>query len=168
LVNAIVSITPKLPDKSIEETTARLNMIRGNKVHEISEAVPSDPPIPTPSQYLSLLSETLGNFVENLEELFTSEKVKLGEPPAQPFTSRQIEHSVDILDYTWKPIHEMLQYILKESDSEMQVQQTLHNIQSLINMTGSVGLNTALQNIIGNLCSWQLPADLGIFIQIMK
>ena len=155
-------MTPKLPDRIGEDSPTRLNLIRGNKVHEISEAVACEPPTPTPSQYLALLSETLANFVENLEELFTAEKVRLGEITLS-FTPRQIEQAVDILDYTWKPIHEMLEYILKESDNEMQVQQTLHDIQSLINMTGSVNLSSALQNIIGTICSWQLPSDLSIF-----
>ncbi len=168
-MNAIVSITPKLPEKPLEEIPqTRLNLTRGNKVHEISEATACEPPTPTPSQYLSLLSETLGNFVENLEELFTAEKVKLGEPATQPFTPRQIEQAVDILEYTWKPIHEMLEYILKESDSEMQVQQTLHNIQSLINMAGSVKLGDALQGILGTLCSWQLPNDLGTNVFLLQ
>ena len=99
--------------------------------------------------------------MENLEGLFTAEKIKLGEPATQPFTVRQTEQAVDILDYTWKPVHEMLEYTLKTSDNEMQVQQTLHNIQSLVNMAGSVGLSLALQSIVGNLCNWQLPADLG-------
>ncbi len=106
--------------------------------------------------------------MENLEELFAAEKVKLGETPAKPFTTRQTEQAVDILDYTWKPVHEMLDYILKTSDNEMQVQQTLHNIQSLINMAGSVGLSVALESVVASLCNWQLPSDLGSHIMCKK
>ncbi len=171
-MNAIVTIAPKLPERTAEDSPARLNLTRGNKVHELSEAVACEPPIPSPSQYLALLciarrklisiGETLGNFVENLEELFAAEGIRLGEAAARPLTQRQTEQAADILEYTWKPVHEMLGFVLKTSDSEMQVQQTLHNIQSLINMSGSVGLSAALQNIVSSLCGWQIPADLGI------
>ncbi len=102
--------------------------------------------------------------MENLEELFTQSQIRLGEPtivPIVPPASKAAEKAVDIFDYTWKPMHEMLEHILKVSDSEMQVQQTLHDLQSLVNMAGSIKLPLALHSVLGTLCAWSLPQDLG-------
>ncbi len=55
-MNAIVSMAPKLPEKTeTEESAGKMNLTRGNRVHELSEAVACDPPKPSPSQYLALL-----------------------------------------------------------------------------------------------------------------
>lgn len=157
-------IAQKLPEKALEENTSKLNLTRGNKILEIVTAVPAEPPNPSHSQFFSLICDTLSNYVENLEELITSENIKLGELAAQPFTPKQSQNAVDVLEYTWKPIHDLLEFTLRESDNEMQVQQSLHNIQSLINLSGSLGLTIALQCILASLCNWQLPLELGILL----
>ena len=46
----------RFPDKQPDESFAILNITRGNKITEISEAINCDPPTPTWSQYMSLMS----------------------------------------------------------------------------------------------------------------
>lgn len=98
--------------------------------------------------------------MESLEEAFAAEGINLGTVARQPFTQKQMQQAVDILDATWRPVHEMLAGILKESESEIQVQQVLQNVQSMINMAGSARLESALAKIVEKLCSWEFPADL--------
>lgn len=106
------------------------------------------------------LVDALTNFVRSFKELFTAEEVPLGEIVMQPFTRKQAEEAVSVLEYVWKPIHEMLEYILKEADNEVLTQQILHNIQDLVNMAGTVSLGSGLQSIIFTLCSWEFPENL--------
>jgi len=169
LVNAIVNITQKVPEITEQDNLEPLNLLDMSRVHELVEAIPSDPPVISQSQYFSLISkffeyenlvDALANFVRSFKELFTNECIILGEVMIQPFTKRQAEEAVNVLEYVWKPVHEMLEYILKESDNEMHIQQILQNIQDLVNMTGSISLSTGLQNIIFTLCSWGFPDNL--------
>jgi len=95
-----------------------------------------------------------------MEELFLSEGIELGELIMQPFTLRQTEKPLFILEYAWKPLLEMLEYTFRESTNELHAKQALHNIQKLIKIGGTVHQTATLQKVIESLCAWKVPDDL--------
>ena len=56
-MSAIVSASLKLPDVQENEDFNKFYMTHLNKVHEISEAISSDPPLVGPSQYFIILGK---------------------------------------------------------------------------------------------------------------
>lgn len=91
----------------------------------------------------------------SLKEAFIVEGVKLNVGLARPLTQRQNTKAVSILQHTWKPIHELLEYVLKSTEDETQVQQSLHAIHNLISMSGSSNLKFPMEEITKALCEWE-------------
>jgi len=91
---------------------------------------------------MNYIGETITNFINSTKELLKEKK---------PTTDIK-----GILEYNWKPINEMLEYILKTSDNETQIEQTLNDICSLGNVIGRIGLSSALTEIVKKLCLWEI------------
>jgi len=64
------------------------------------------------------------------------------------------------LNYAWKPLQELLEFLLKESKTETMTRQVLKGIRNMVRMGGSISLRSGVEKILRNLCSCQLPADL--------
>ena len=80
------------------------------------------------------------------------ERIILGELPTQSFTKEQTEKAINVVDSEWKILQNMLEYIVKNSNNELCVRQSLESMQSLLKLTGSIVLTGAVQNVVGRLC----------------
>ena len=107
-----------------------------------------------------IVGETIANLVESLEDVFVLEGIELGKPALQPCTFKQTGEAIEIFNNSWKHIHELILFILKESDNEVQVQQAFYNIQSLIRLAGTAGNELALLKVLEQLCNHQLPENI--------
>lgn len=102
----------------------------------------------------------MANFVESLEEAFALRGIEVGRPMMEPFTLEQTEEAIEVLNNSWKPVHEMLLFILRESNNEFQIQQVFYNVQSLIRLAGTANNNYALQTLLERLCDYRLPPNI--------
>lgn len=107
----------------------------------------------------------MGNLIASIEKIFCSEKISTGEPANQTFTDSKKQKFAGIFDCIWQQIFHMLMYLYRETNKEAFARQLIRNVQSLINMSGSIGLKAAVQGILSELSDWELPStDLSIYI----
>jgi len=155
LVNLITRLAQRLP----EETKVSVKISY--------ESINIEPPIIDSSKYLSFLGrsknvkivDTMARIIKSLEDLLIAENIPINIIFIQPFSKIQLEQAVSILEYVWKSIYEILEFILKESKSEDLIKKVLDDILRLICMVGSVNISSGLENMVYNLCSWQFPVD---------
>ena len=163
ILTAMIILTRKPPDKMGEDK--RISIIRSTKsTLDVMEAVPVEPPKISRPSFSWLICETLTGFIGSIEELFEHEEIRLCEAPASPFTTRQIERVIDPLQYTWKPMYELLDYLLSEFNDELSIKKILRNMQSLVSITGSAKLVLATHRIIKGISSLALPLKLSTLL----
>ena len=64
------------------------------------------------------------------------------------------------MKYMWWPIIELLEFLLNESNNNDHIIQALKGIETLIGISGSLGLRSAMERILQNLCAWKIDIDL--------
>jgi hypothetical protein len=161
VINSIINIVKRVPEKSSEDKQAlKLSITRNKKVLDVMEAVPTEPPHITHAQYIYLIGETLNEFIVALQELYIREGIPAGKLATVPFTSIQTERVIDLVTYSWRPLYDMLMFVLSNTDEQIVAKQVLRNIQILVNILGSSKLNTALNTVLKDLCQISLPTKL--------